>query len=94
MASVNYYNVTDLDQNLKVFSKVFNNKPIRYVVYTDRIFNPTRISASLRPCNKIKTNYRIYYSIQIFKTKSATLMADDLKYNVDNRSSCFKCGNI
>ena len=39
MASVNYYNVTDLDQNLKVFSKVFNNKPIRYVVYTDRTSN-------------------------------------------------------
>ena len=35
LASVNYYNVTDLAHNLKVFSKVFNNKPIRYVVYTD-----------------------------------------------------------
>jgi PDZ domain len=39
LASVNYYNVTDLDRNLKVFSKVFNNKPIRYVVYTDRTSN-------------------------------------------------------
>ena len=39
LASVNYYNVTNLDQNLKVFSKVFNNKPIRYVVYTDRTSN-------------------------------------------------------
>ena len=39
LASVNYYNVTDLDHNLKVFSKVFNNKPIRYVVYTDRTSN-------------------------------------------------------
>jgi PDZ domain len=39
LASTNYYNVTDLDHNLKVFSKVFNNKPIRYVVYTDRTSN-------------------------------------------------------
>src|SRR5215212_10275677 len=39
LASVNYYNVTDLDHNQKVFSKVFNNKPIRYVVYTDRTSN-------------------------------------------------------
>jgi PDZ domain len=39
LAITNYYNVTDLDHNLKVFSKVFNNKPIRYVVYTDRTSN-------------------------------------------------------
>jgi len=39
LASVNYYNVTDLAHNLKVFSKVFNNKPIRYIVYTDRTSN-------------------------------------------------------
>ena len=39
LASTNYYNVTDLDHNLKVFSKVFNNKPVRYVVYTDRTSN-------------------------------------------------------
>jgi len=34
LTSTNHYNVTDLDHNLKVFSKVFNDKPIRYVVYT------------------------------------------------------------
>jgi PDZ domain len=39
LASTNYYNVTDLDHNLKVLSKVFDNKPIRYVVYTDRTSN-------------------------------------------------------
>jgi PDZ domain len=39
LVSTNYYNVTDLAHNLKVFSKVFNNKPIRYVVYTDRTSN-------------------------------------------------------
>jgi hypothetical protein len=39
LANTNYYNVTDLDHNLKVLSKVFNNKPIRYVVYTDRTSN-------------------------------------------------------
>jgi hypothetical protein len=39
LASTNYYNVTELAHNLKVFSKVFNNKPIRYVVYTDRTSN-------------------------------------------------------
>jgi hypothetical protein len=39
LASVNYYNVTNLTHNLKVFSKVFTNKPIRYIVYTDRTSN-------------------------------------------------------
>ena len=39
LASTNYYNVTDLAHNLKVFSKVFNDKPIRYVVYTARTSN-------------------------------------------------------
>jgi hypothetical protein len=39
LASTNYYNVTDLAHNLKVFSKVFNDKPIRYVVYTTRTSN-------------------------------------------------------
>ena len=39
LASTNYYNVTELAHNLKVFSKVFNNKPIRYVVYTARTSN-------------------------------------------------------
>src|SRR5919199_1567557 len=39
LASTNYYNVTQLAHNIKVFSKVFNNKPIRYVVYTDRTSN-------------------------------------------------------
>jgi len=39
LASTNYYNVTDLDHNLKVFSKVFNDKPIRYVVYSARTSN-------------------------------------------------------
>jgi len=36
LASTDYYNVTELAHNLNVFSKVFNNKPIRYVVYTAR----------------------------------------------------------
>ncbi|MFZ0329113.1 MAG: hypothetical protein WAL66_17610, partial [Nitrososphaeraceae archaeon] len=39
LASNNYYNVTDLDHNLKVFSKVFNDKPIKYVVYTAKTSN-------------------------------------------------------
>ena len=39
LASTNYYNVTQLAHNIKVFSKVFNNKPIRYVIYTARTSN-------------------------------------------------------
>jgi hypothetical protein len=39
LTSTNYYNVTELGHNLKVLSKVFNNKPIRYVVYTARTSN-------------------------------------------------------
>jgi hypothetical protein len=34
LASTQYYNVSDLQHNLNVFSKVFDNKPIRYVIYT------------------------------------------------------------
>lgn len=36
LASTNYYNVTELAHNLNIFSKVFKNKPIIYVVYTAR----------------------------------------------------------
>jgi hypothetical protein len=36
LASSEFYNVTDLQHNLNVFSKVFYNKPIRYVIYTTR----------------------------------------------------------
>jgi PDZ domain len=39
LTSTNYYNVTELAHNLKVFSKVFNDKPIRYVVYTAKTSN-------------------------------------------------------
>jgi hypothetical protein len=39
LASSNYYNVTELSHNLKVFSKVFDNKPIKYVVYTAKTSN-------------------------------------------------------
>jgi hypothetical protein len=34
LASTDYYNVTTLEHDLKIFSKVFNDIPIRYVVYT------------------------------------------------------------
>jgi hypothetical protein len=47
VASTDYYNVTELAHNLKVFSKVFNNKPIRYVVYTAR--TSTYINQSYSP---------------------------------------------
>jgi|tagenome__1003787_1003787.scaffolds.fasta_scaffold20983980_2 hypothetical protein len=36
LASPEYYNVSDLQHNLNVFSKVFSNKPIKYVIYTTR----------------------------------------------------------
>jgi hypothetical protein len=39
LASSNYYNVTELSHNLKVFSKVFDNKPIKYVIYTAKTSN-------------------------------------------------------
>jgi hypothetical protein len=34
LASTDNYNVTTLEHDLNIFSQVFNNKPIRYVVYT------------------------------------------------------------
>ena len=36
LATPAYYNVTDLEENLKVFSKVFDNKSVKYVLYTAR----------------------------------------------------------
>jgi hypothetical protein len=36
LASSEYYNVTSLQHNLDIFSKVFDNQPIRYVIYTTR----------------------------------------------------------
>ena len=57
LASSEFYNVTDLQHNLNVFSKVFYNNPIRYVIYTTRttsfiskITVPHRIVSFLPPC--------------------------------------------
>ena len=63
LASSEYYNVTDLQHNLNVFSKVFDNKPIRYVIYTagttsfiDQGYSPPSdrlIDATLSIANKV-----------------------------------------
>jgi hypothetical protein len=36
LATPNYYNVTDSEENLKVFSKVFDDRQIKYVLYAAR----------------------------------------------------------
>ena len=58
LASPEYYNVSDLQHNLNVFSKVFSNKPIKYVIYTTRtsslllskVIVPHQTVSSLPPC--------------------------------------------
>jgi hypothetical protein len=42
MASACYYNITNLKGNLLTFSKMFDNKPIRYVVYPTITYNYSR----------------------------------------------------
>jgi len=39
LASSNYYSVTDLQHNLDTFSKVFSEKPLKFVLYTAKTSN-------------------------------------------------------
>lgn len=39
LANAEYYNITDLEHNLEVFSKVFDNKPIKYIIYPSTTSN-------------------------------------------------------
>jgi hypothetical protein len=42
LASACYYNITNLKQNLLTFSRMFDNEPIRYVVYPTTTYNYTK----------------------------------------------------
>ncbi len=42
LASACYYNITDLKKNLLTFSRMFDNEPIRYVVYPTTTYNYTK----------------------------------------------------
>ncbi|MGA9297100.1 MAG: hypothetical protein WBV72_06810, partial [Nitrososphaeraceae archaeon] len=46
MASACYYNITNLKSNLLTFSKMFDDKPIRYVVYPTITYNYSRYNYS------------------------------------------------
>jgi hypothetical protein len=46
MASACYYNITNLETNLLAFSEMFDNKPIRYVVYPTITYNYSRYNYS------------------------------------------------
>jgi hypothetical protein len=46
MASACYYNITNLKGDLQSFSKMFDNRPIRYVVYPTTTYNYTRYNYS------------------------------------------------
>jgi hypothetical protein len=46
MASACYYNITNLRANLLAFSEMFDNKPIRYVVYPTITYNYSRYNYS------------------------------------------------
>jgi hypothetical protein len=41
-ASACYYNITNLEKDLLMFSEMFDNKPIRYVVYPTITYNYSR----------------------------------------------------
>jgi hypothetical protein len=46
MASACYYNITNLKSNLLTFSEMFDDKPIRYVVYPTITYNYSRYNYS------------------------------------------------
>jgi hypothetical protein len=46
MASACYYNITNLRSNLLTFSEMFDNKPIKYVVYPTITYNYSRYNYS------------------------------------------------
>lgn len=90
LASACYYNITNLEKDLLTFARIFDNEPIRYVVYPTITYNYSRINynppsdrlvmATLSIATKVADGILIWRGIDSHVVEDYLSNHDDHKY--------------
>jgi hypothetical protein len=90
LATACYYNITNLEKDLLTFARIFNNEPIRYVVYPTITYNYSRLSynppsdrlvmATLSIATKVADGILIWREIDSHVVENYLSNHDDQKY--------------
>ena len=90
LASACYYNITNLEKNLLTFSRIFDNEPIRYVVYPTITYNYSRynynppsdrlVMATLSIATKVADGILIWRELDSHVVEDYLSNHDDQKY--------------
>lgn len=90
LASACYYNITNLEKDLLTFARIFDNEPIRYVVYPTITYNYSRLNynppsdrlvmATLSIATKVADGILIWRGIDSHVVEDYLSNHDDHKY--------------
>jgi hypothetical protein len=90
LASACYYNITNLEKDLLTFARIFDNEPIRYVVYPTITYNYSRLNynppsdrlvmATLSIATKVADGILIWREIDSHVVEDYLSNHDDHKY--------------
>jgi hypothetical protein len=90
LASACYYNITNLEKNLLTFARIFDNEPIRYVVYPTITYNYSRynynppsdrlVMATLSIATKVADGILIWRDLDSHVVEDYLSNHDDQKY--------------
>jgi hypothetical protein len=90
LASACYYNITNLEKNLLTFARIFDNEPIRYVVYPTITYNYSRynynppsdrlVMATLSIATKVADGILMWREIDSHVVEDYLSNHDDQKY--------------
>jgi hypothetical protein len=90
LASACYYNITNLEKDLLTFARIFDNEPIRYVVYPTVTYNYSRLNynppsdrlvmATLSIATKVADGILIWRELDRPVVKDYLSKHDDHKY--------------
>jgi hypothetical protein len=90
LASACYYNITNLEKDLLTFARIFDNEPIRYIVYPTITYNYSRLNynppsdplvmATLSIATKVADGILIWRGIDSHVVEDFLSKHDDHKY--------------
>ena len=90
LATACYYNITNLEKDLLTFARIFDNEPIRYVVYPTTTYNYSRLNynppsdrlvmATLSIATKVADGILIWRDIDSHVVEDYLSNHDDQKY--------------
>ena len=90
LATACYYNITNLEKDLLTFARIFDNEPIRYVVYPTTTYNYSRLNynppsdrlvmATLSIATKVADGILIWREIDSHVVENYLSNHDDQKY--------------